>query len=594
VSFAACGRESRSYHGGMSRFTIIFRALALLALASFASQALAQRLAALLPVDTFFAAGAVGLEAHHDLLDDVIAEWDRLGLNEKLQAALGADALGDEIPDAKIPAELEELDLLALIGTEVWIAASVSAFNPLPVVTVVAIVDEASGASFDAVLADMAAEPGAMTLSEGNASFVVAPVVDGFPLAAARYGDLLAASSNPDVLRSVLRQAQGSSEPSFTDGEGYRVTLATMGSGELSFYLDLGTVATALAPLAAGLGFDATVDRLVAAFETFGSTANVVRITAEGTESETVQVLRGDAGDLALYRLLSTGEAAPRALLDAVPESAVSLQVTSAHPAAWWEYLVSLVADMPELAVPDLDRLLLDMTGLAPRRDLFGWTGAGTLTVVTGFGATVDPGVPAEDLLGESVLVAVAADEAAAREGLMRFFSNLAATASAFTDPMGQGGPPATRQRDVEGVTVTTFDLFPGASLSLAVTDGLAVIGTTDGGTDATVRAIRTGGALAPTLARLLPEVPADAASFSLSDDRAALEGTIDQLTSQVMLLAGMGGAAALDFDAVLEATDALEAFLTFFAERLGGSVSYSRVDGAVVRTFGRSEVRWR
>ncbi|CAN5849925.1 hypothetical protein BH23DEI1_BH23DEI1_24530 [soil metagenome] len=577
--------------------------LLLVAASLLSAPALAQRLAGYLPADTFFAIGTVGLDAHADLLDDLLTEWERLDLGEKLEGALaGAGALGatfgvpldEDLPDAGLPGELEGLEPLDLIGAEAWVALSISPFNPLPVLTLVASIDDATSARFDALLLEASAQPGAVELNEGQARFVVTPAGDGVPLAASRFGDLLALSTNPDVLRGVLRQAQGSSDPSFDDADGYLTTLGTLGDGAFYGYLDVVSVSDALAPLAAGLGFDASVARLSAMFATFGSGAGVIRVTPDGTESEGIQVLRGDGGDLALFSLLTRSHAAPRDLLRAVPERAFSVQVANASPAAWWDYLVDLVAGLPELGIRDPERMLRDTTGVDLRRDLFSWTGSGVMTLTTGFGAAVDPGIPSEALLGESVFVLVAADESAARAGLTRLFEHLGATVSMFTDPMAQGGPVPTRTRMVEGVEVTSFDLFPGAGVSVAVTGGLAVIGTTDDGTDATVTAILRGGDLAPTLARLLPDVPANATGFLLTDDRAGLEGTADQLAAQVRLLAGMGGGAALDFDAVVEATDALEEFLAFVASRLGGSVSWSVVDGAVIRTFGRSEVAWR
>jgi hypothetical protein len=586
-----------------ARLALARLALALIVGALLGAPAVAQRLAGFLPADTFAAIGTVDLNAHADVLDDFVAEWERLGLTERLGAALGgvsdlgaafggpADGDGG---GAELPTELEGIGPLDLVGTEAWAALSISAFNPLPVFTVVASVDEGTGARFDALIAEAAAESGAMTLSEGGASFVVTPASDGLPLAMVRFGDLLAVSTNPDVLRGVLRQAQGSPDPSFTDSDGFVATLGRLGDGAFAGYLDLAAVAHALAPLAAGLGFDATVERLTAMFETVGAGAFVMRVTPDGTEREGVQVLRGDGRDPALFTLLGRSAPAPQALLAAVPAEAFSVQVGNASPRAWWDYVVDLLAGLRELGIQDPDRMLLDLTGVDLRRDLFSWTGTGVMTMVTGFGSVVEPGVPAEALLGESVYVLVADDEAAARTGLHRLLGHLGGTISAFTDPMAQGGPVVTRERTVDGVTVTTYDLFPGAGISVAVTGGLAVIGTTEEGTDAAVRVIVGGPELSPMLGRLLLEVPAAATGFSLSDDRAALEGTAEGLAAQVQLLAGMGGAAALDFDAVVEATDALEEFLTFVASRLGGSVGWSTVDGAVVRSTGRSEVDWR
>jgi hypothetical protein len=130
---------------------------------------------------------------------------------------------GDVDPDLTLPAELEGLELMDLLGREAWLGVSVSPFNPLPALTLLARVDGETGARFGALL-DRERADGALELSEGAVRFVQIEV-DGFPLAAALDGDLLALSSNPDVLRGVLRLRQGSTEPSFGTAAGAAATL---------------------------------------------------------------------------------------------------------------------------------------------------------------------------------------------------------------------------------------------------------------------------------------------------------------------------------------------------------------------------------
>jgi hypothetical protein len=564
-----------------------------LAAALLAAPALAQRLTALLPADTFMVAGAVGLEQHADLLEPLVAEWERLGLGDHLQRAFGGLApsafdLDDEV------AALAGLEPFDLLGREAWIALSISPFNPLPVLTLLATVDEAVGARFDEAIDEAAGADGALSLTEGSARFLVLPQDDGLAVAATRFGDLLALSTNPDVLRSVLRQAQGSAEPSFADGEGYLATLGSLGGGELFGYLDLGRVATSLSPLLRGLGFDRSIERLGSALQTAGAAAGVLRVTEAGLESEGIQLLRGDGRDLALFTLLARSDSAPRELLAVVPDTALSVSVDSTDLRAWWDYLADLVAALPELAIPDLDRTLRDLTGVDLRRDLVSWLDAGVVTVTTGVSEAVQPGIASEALLGEQVIGLVASDEAAARAGLRRLFEGFGATISLFTDPLARGGPVPTRERSVAGVAVTTYELFPGLSISVAVEDGIALIGTSEAGFDEALSALVEGGQLPARLARLVDEVPLEATTFTVSDDRATLLGTAGQFAAQVQLVAGLGGAAGLDFDAIMAASDALEEFLEFLAERLGGSVSWSLQDGATIRTFGRSEIAWR
>lgn len=577
-------------------------ALQLTLLLALVLPASAQRLPAYLPADTVVALGAVDLEANAPLFEGLLADWERFGVGPALMRAFGdvdAGMLG--VPEADVdvdaltlPPALDGLEAFDLLGREAWVAISVSAFNPLPTVTLAALVDETTGARFDAVLADAAAEPGARSFSEGGIP-AIALVVDGLPLAAARADDLLVLSTNPDVLRGVLRQLGGSSEPSFADTDGYRSTLGSMAAGQLYGFLDLDPVARALVPLAGGFGFDRSVDRLAAALATYGTSAGVVRVTSSGSESERVQLLRADGRDQALFELLS-GETAgvPRRLLDAVPAEAVSISASAAHPNDGFEYLVTLLSELPELALPDPEGLLRDMVGVDLRADVFSWMAPGTLTITTGFGGAAEPGLAGEDLLGETALVLLSEDDDRARAGLERSAAMIASLVSAFADPMGSGGMVAPRKRDVAGITITAYDVAPGVALHLAVAQGFALIATSEGAADAVARALADGSALPPTLARLLPEVPLEATSFTLSDDRASLEATAEQVALQVQLLAGLTAGAGLDFDAVEEASEALRGFLEAVASRLGGSVSYGLGDGGFVRGYGRSEIDWR
>ena len=564
--------------------------------------ALAQRLPDYLPADTVLALGAVELEAHAELFEGVLSDWERYGLGPALERAFGdvdAGLLGVPLDEADLdgmalPPGLEDLEPFDLLGREAWLAVSVSPFNPLPSVTLAALVDDATGARFDALLAEAASEPGARTFSEGGVT-AVAVVMDGLPLAGARSGDLLVLSTNPEVLRGVLRQAHGSGESSFGDSPAYQATLATLASGQLYGFLDLSPVARALTPLASGLGFDRSVARLAATLETFGASAGVVRFTSVGSESESVQLLRADGRDPALFTLLAREDAGvPARLLEVIPAEAISVSGSAGSPTAVFDYLIGLLSELPELALPDPEGLFRDMIGVDLRRDVFGWMAPGMLTITTGFGAAVEPGVPGEDLLGESAFVFLSEDDERAREGLNRSLTMLASMVSAFADPTGTGGMVAPSARDVAGVSVSAYDVFPGASIHVAVHDGFALIATSEGAADAVARAMARGSELPPTLARLLPEVPASATSFTVSDDQATLEGTSAQLTLQLQMLAGLTAGAGLDFDAVEEATEALQGFLDALALRLGGTVSYSVSEGAVLRTFSRSEIDWR
>ncbi len=562
-------------------------------LVTFAPLAQAQDLTALLPADTAVALGMRDLAGASERLQPFIEPWVELGVGEALSDALGGANMGDltgALPETgfdadALPPELEGLDPWALLGREAWVSVSVSPFNPLPALTLVASVDADVAARFDAILARAAAESDAQTLTEGDIDFVVVPA-EGFPIAAVRTGDLLALSTNPDVLRGVLRLAAGSDEPSFRDAPEVAATLGALGEGELVGYFDLGPLSRALTPLAAGLGFDRSVERLAALLETLGAYAGVTRLTDDGTATISIRRLDPAGGDAALRDLLSSADAAPRDLLDWVPADALSVQVSAVDAKAWWAYLGDLVEGMTELGVADLDRTIADVLGVDVGNDLFAWTLPGVAVIQTGATEIAPIGAPASDLLGQSVMAVRTSDPAAAEAGLARAFAALTQRATLFADPFAEPGATpqiAVRERDVDGETLFVYDVAPGVTLATAVVDDVALIATSEVGLEAVVRAGRSGRDLPATFDALLDLVPADATAFTLSNDRTIVESSGAQLAQQVQTLAGFAGG-DLDFEAVERATSALDAYLDAIAPLFEGSVSWSQSlpDGAL------------
>ncbi|MFU8889051.1 MAG: hypothetical protein ACNA8N_10665, partial [Trueperaceae bacterium] len=562
-------------------------------LAAFAPAARAQDLQRLLPADTALALGLHELDGARDLLAAFVDPWVELGVGDALADALGGlDAAGlmgvpldaDDLDgELDLPPELEGLEVWDLLGREAWLGVSVSPFNPLPAVTLLARIDGETGARFDALLA-REREGGALALTEGAIGFVVVEQGDGgFPLAAARDGDLLALSTNPDVLRGVLRQRQGSTEPAFGDAPSAAATLGALGEGQLHGFLDLGPLARSLAPFAAGLGFDASVARLLAVFETLGPVAGVTRLSETGTATTSLRRLEPAGGDAALLALLDAPGAAPRELLGWVPAGALSVQVSALDLQAWWRYLGDLVAGLRELGVPDLNRTVGDVLGVDLTRDLVGWTVPGLVVVQTGLGETAALGAPVDDLLGETVFGLRTSDDAAAEAGLRRLLDELAQRVALFADPFaapGGNAVVAVRELTLAGVAARAYDVLPGLTLVTAVSDGIAWIATHEEGLERVLLAGLGGLPLPAPFAELADLVPAGATALTLSDNRASLAATGDSLKQQVQLLAGFAGG-GIDFDAVERATDALEAYLEAIAPRFGGTVSWSGHGGA-------------
>lgn len=584
----------------MKRFRLPF----LLLLCLTVPVGLAQSLASLLPADTVFALGTEGLQDHQAQLQGFIDEFNRLGVGDALESVFasaqedlaGDDADGTGDLEAGMPAELEGLGLLDVVGREAWLSVSMTSPNPIPSVTLVARLSPDARQAFASLIAESAGQDGVQALTEGDVTFYQENIDEGDIASAVAYGqdgDLLFASSNTDTLRSVLRRHQGSTEPSFTASAGYGATLATLGDGTVYSYLDLAPLADVANSLLAQQGFASAGGRVANALRTIGTIGSILRITSAGTESHSVQVLGDPALDPELYALLSHAEPAATDVLGFVPTNALAVQSGNLDLAGWWDYLTGLVESVPELGVSDVDAMLSSMSGLDLHALLFDWMGTHTGSITTGLGDAVQPGVPATNLLGEMVLLVQANDESAAAAGLSQLLSQGAAMVSSMTNPSGaaSAAPPTTRQ--VAGVEVTDYAMGQGIEISTAVTGGYALIATSKDAMDAALTAKAAPAALPATLAAMQGAVPADARHFSLTDQQASLNASADQIASQIQLAAGLGGSAGIDFDAVEAASGTIEQFLHFVASKLGGSVTYGQATDGTITTTGTTQVAW-
>lgn len=573
---------------------VLSLALAVLALAGTTA---AQELGRLLPAETVVAVQVRDLAAHEAKLEDFVAEFERLGVGDAL-VALAADGASDaEVdPAAALEKALQAVDPLALFGHEAWFAVSFSGFSPIPTATLLARPAAEALADVEAAIARAAAGSDVETLQEGGATFYVARFDDPeLPVAGAAWtlhDGVLALSTDPEGLRGVLRRLAGAQEPGFAGSDAHDATLGRLEPGNLSWFVDYGRFATSVAPLLRGFGFETLVERLERAFVTAGAAAGTVRLVDDGTRSASVQAVNESGGDVALYGLLTRATPAPTESLRFVPDDAISVTATGTDLEAWWNYLDDLVRSVPELGLRSLDEATA-MVGVDLRAGLFDWVAPGVTFVTAGIGEAAVPGVPSQNMLGETVIVLGAEDPAAAQAGLDGLFTAISQTAAAFADPTGGAGAAQGGTRDVAGASVTTVAPFPGVSLSYAVVGDHAVIATSDEAMDAALRANAAGGGLPPVLASLRDAVPRGATSFTLADDRAGLEGAAGQVASQLQATAGLTGGAGIDFDAVANASASFEAYLRFVASRLGGSASYSVVEGSTIRGESSSDIRW-
>jgi hypothetical protein len=578
--------------------SVLATALALLLLAPAAAQSLPQ----LLPRDAALAVGLVDLASQTDKLQPFLDEAERLGLLESLGAAVPAEAteeLGEDgTPD--LPDAFEGLEILDLLGREAWIAVTASPFQPVPAVTMIARVSGAAQDAFATAIAEAADRPGTERLAEGEAPFYTwVPPSDGgdagvtgpdLPVAYAQAGDVVVVSTDPETVRFVLRARAGGGEPTLADSELY-TALRGLGDGHVLGMLDLEPLLAGLEPLAQANGAGALLTRIRAALTTAGPTVGLLRADDDGLRSLGLRLPRADGPDPALYGLLTRGEAPGAEVLAFAPEGTLTVAAGGLDLAGWWAWLDDVAASAAELGVPSATEAL-QMVGVDVNAVLLDWAGDAWAQVQTAPPAPGAAGASDVPLLGETALLVATRDDAAARQGLTTLFQTLGATAAGFMSPSGEAMvAPQTVQ--VAGVDVVRLPLSDTLVLDAAVVDGWAVLTGSADATEAVLTARASGSAGPDALADVVRAFPDGALSWTASDAGRSTGGSTGALVSQLQMLAGLGGAGTLDFDAVDDASEAVTAFAEFLAERIGTSRSVTTFDGGVLRNEGRTEVSW-
>lgn len=552
----------------------------------------AQQLTNLLPQESFAVMGVSGIGQHEAKFQPFVDEWQRLGLTDLFTEAFPEDEEFDV--DEAIPAEFADLDLFDFLGDEAWFAVSASRTSPLPAFSAVARISPAAAAALQQTLDREVADGEFQTLTEGNIEFRVG-ASDEFddPIAFAIDGNFVAVSTNPDVLRGVLRRYQGAAEPSFLDSRGYADTVAPLLPSNMVVYFDLPHIVDLAEPFVTGMGFDASVARLARALRTFGSYASVSRITNDGIETLSLQVLGDPSLDPALYDLLSTNVPASPSAQAFVDANAVSYQASGVNISGWWNYLSNLTADLQELGVGNLDEFIAQNIGLDLNQMLFSWMG-NTFAAVTPFTTVADIGVTPDNLLGDSLYLIETTDPAAADMGLEMLISMGTMFAGAFLDPYGEGDgmPAAPTERTVAGVTVDSYDIGEGVVVEVAITGGYVIVATSSDVMDGALQAYAAGGSLPASLAALADNIPLGAGNVVLQDGAASFRMIGQMLTSQFGLFTGLVSS-DIDFDAAEQASEALAEYIEFLAGKAGGQYGYGVADGSVLRGYSLTGVDW-
>lgn len=575
-----------------TRLAPILAAVAGLLVAAFAP---AQTLPDLLPEDVVVAFGVHDLEGERERLQPFLDEAERLGLFESV-----AGAVPEEEADADVPAALEGLDPMSLLGDEALVALSASPFRPIPAGTFIARADDEAMSAFRTVIEDASADPGVERLEEGGRElWTYVPPADGadddglgMPIAYAQADEgVLIASTDPEIVRFALRALDGSGDPSMADGELY-AALRDLGDGSAYFLADLLPVTEALEPFAAGFDAGPLLARVQDALATSGPTVGLVRATADGVEARSRLLPDPDGPDPALYELLTQGTtAAPSEALAFAPADAVTVGASTVDAAGWWSWLDDVLASAESLGVPSATEITM-MFGLDVRTTLLDWMGDDVVQIVPAPAEAIEPGMPQEGLGATQAVLVESTDDAAARQGLTMLLTTIGPSLGAFTSPDG-GAMAMPESVQVAGYDVQRLELFDELSIDTAVVDGWALITFSPEVTDAVLSAHAAGEAPPAALADAADAVPAEVRAWTVSDDRAAVLGTSDVLVTQLQTLAGLGGAGELDFDAVDEASADLAAWLEFLGERLGTSRGFTQVRDGALETETFTDVDW-
>lgn len=572
-------------------------AVALLAsLALVAPATVAQTIPDLLPGGVDVALGLVDLGSVEDRLAPFLEEAERLDLVAALAAALPAGTVGDPADAAaELPEPFTDLGVLDLLGREAWVFVSSSAFDPLPSVTLAARVSPAARDAFATAIAGADDQPGTRRLDEaGRTFYTFVPEPDdtaglGLPLAYAQADDLLVVSSDPEVVRFILRALEGGDAPRLTDRPAW-AELEALGDGQVLGFLDPLPLTRSLAPLAASSGAQGLLERVQDALSTAGPSVGVLRADDDGLLSIGRQRPDPAGRDAALYALLSEGTAPTTDVLRFATAGAPAITAGTLNLPGWWAWLNDVTRSAASLGIPtareaaelfdlDVDRLLLD------------WAGDGLVQIQTAPLTATEPAMADAPLLGEQVLLLRSRDDAAARAGLDAALEQVGATLAGFLDPSGQGVRTPTRVR-IADVPVTRLVLSDTLTIDAAVVDGWALLSGSPAATEAVLASYASGGG-ADALSALAADLPTTARSWSLSSAPSTDGAAADALIAQLQMLAGLGGASTLDFAAVDRAAEAVAAYAAFVAERTGPTVAFTVWEDGALTTRQRTYLSW-
>lgn len=549
----------------------------------------AQKLTELLPQNPLFVFGIADLEMLRSEVIDFSDSFENLEVGSALTSVI--------IPNDNEEAYENFAKLWISVCDEAWLAWLNTPLQALPAFITLARITPDNVEDVAALLAD----PTAKTKKIDNYSYQLVSFERGSNIfevmAYALVDEILFLSSDEATLRNALGALtkEGKNKNGFANSEGYKQTIARLKPGQFYNYFDYGQLAGLLEPLIQNLGMKNLTERLTSAFTTAGVSAGVSRLTEGGFINESIQLPNAKGGDKDLYRLLTKVEPASNETLAFVPANVFAFSSGHNNLVAWWRYIDNIVKETKILG-GGLDDLLLAFFGIDVQNNLLSWADTNVTTVTTSLARAAQPGIPSQNLLGEVVYIVGTDDEEATKKGLAELFAGVSQNIAAFADPQGGTGNASNEKLDIAGTTVNSFSITGGVNLSYAVSNGYALIATSLTSMQSVLETQEGADTLEVTEAYkdLVALAPEDANSIRLNNMGASMNSAAEQLSTQLQLFAGLGGAANLDFDQVEKASAAVKNYLNFLASCIGYNVAYTQISAeGAIHNYGKTQVTW-
>ena len=602
----------------------------------------AQPLAELAPAETVLTLGYTSSgETLSNTLTDELSSLDWAGARETLERLAEAGDRGSDLTgDAALNflgEFLEGLDTQeegrALLGevcpelleerfseevefaSDALLSVSVSPFNPVPAATALMRIEDEEVADLYAEIQEVVVtcaerETEVVRLEQGGVPLYVVGDGGDFPVIIGRLDDLFFAGSNPEVVRGVVRRAQGNSEANFAQGRLYGEASEVLEADGVSLSLNL----AGLAQIAENFGglfvdgpeMEAAFERGLAILRTLEGYAGSIQATSEGLSAESLTLVNTEGGDAELAELLLCDTCAVSSPFLA-PETSVAVNAQYVALEPIFNYFQGILDDLEPLAGESLDikAILREELGFDLDTALFDWLGSEVYTL------TLEPFSPDLGTLfyGQANALYVPITSREAAEAGFAELGEVLAFALEASDDMDEFSSQlffdvATETVTYEGVEITRYRSSVNTDIGVAFLGNYLVVSTP---AEAMEDLIDTFNGDANIFANrdfqsALADRPEEVISLSYSEYGEQLMGLADlaglfsqplAFAANIVLSETESSSERPSYAELLALTDLLPDALDIIAERVGVASGYGEVRESAIYRRGTLEIDW-